>query len=643
MPNVRTGSGAEARFALSVEKPSSSYNVGHPYPQTAVITPPSTAPTVAANVGAGPVPAGTYRHAYTWVGDNDLETTISAWSADTVVASTSLKLELSVLDAVTDARVRMVNIYRKHLLSDAVTYSDPYWVGAIYDTAIVAFDDVASHLADPPTINFRKQPPAVNQTGANFEMKFWNPQSADMKADYGKIDTKQLGGGAGESRALAGPIKYAHTWKNVCNDAEIIYLMTAMYGLPDVYHVMSGAFTNDPGDAPDEPTLKYVWHPKNRWLKPRSLSLLKYDGGSLTPVFYWQNMVDDLSLVTGSGAAVEVTAKLMGCGHTPHGIGVPGTHTGTGLPPVLFGTRQDAYKLTNPFLVLLYAQLSGGIVKIKAKRYSGASYGTPYLTVTADSDNNQTRAAGTLTDLVNLFDEQTIPQTMGINRGSNRRPLSILFPSTLSTAHYPTNDTWSFPIVAKIPGRYTEDNPTGPSDDGTWTGVEPVFFDNPAWTDTSCEFKVGSSSADTLVEVQKTNVGLKSGLKEKRWHGPNAATPNDLDPTGDTTCMIQVDRELIDRYYQALQESDGRIYADWRLTGEPIEVLPGVVSTFARQLRIYGSQGRIDDTKEPISKKDATVQTVSVVFEQIDANRSADPFTVELITPTHVAFPAATA
>jgi len=639
---IRAGSGAEARFSLSIEKPSSIYAVGHPYPQTKVITPPSTAPTV--NVGGDPgnVPAGTYQHAYAWLGENDLRTTISDWSTDAVVATTSEKLALSVLDAVTDARVRGVLIYRRHLLSDGVTYSEPYRVGRIFDTSLVAFDDKVSHLADPPVIDFRDTPAAQNETGANYEFIFFNPQSIDVNANYGKIDTKQLGGGAGESRALAGPVAYQHTWKNVANDGEMIRLLTAKYGEPDIYHVKDGAFTLDPGDAPTEPTLKYVWHPKNRWLKSRSISIQKWDGGSITPVFYWQNMVDDLAFVTGSGAAIEVTAKLMGCGHTPHGIGVPGTHTGAGLPPVIFGTRQDAYRKLSPFWLQIYAQLAAGIMKLKAKRFTGAVAGSSYMVVTADAGDNQTRAAGTLTDLVQLFDEQSPAQTMGINRGSNRRPLFTLFPSRLISANYPTNDTYSIPVVAKIPGRYSDAEPTGPWDDGTYTGFDPVFFKNPAWTDTSCELKVGSASADTLVEVMKSNVGLKSGLKVKRWHGPGAAYPNDLDPTGDTGCTIQFERELIDRYYPELQEADGRIFADWRATGEPIQIQPGLFSQHFRMLRVYGSQGRIDDTKEPISKKDTTVQTVSVVFEQLDGDRNADPFTVELITDTHAAMPSAT-
>lgn len=640
---IRAGSGAEALFAISIDKPSSVYAVGHPYMQTKTITPPSTAPTVVANVSTGPVPAGTYQHAYSWIGENDLETTLSAWSADTVTATTTLKLELSALDAVTDARVIGVRIWRRHLLSDGVTYSDEYLVGRIFDTSLVAYDDALSHLSDPPVINFRKRAATVNQTGANYEWAFFNPQSADMSVSPGKIDTKQLGGGAGESRALAGPLKFAHTWKNVVNDGEMVRILTAKYGLPDVYWVVSGAFAQT--GAPTEPTRKYVWHPKNRWEKSRSVSLLKSDGGSLKPpVYFWQSMVDDLALTTGTGAAVEMTAKFMGCNYTPHGIGVPGTHVGAGLPPVLFGKRGDSQSLTAALVAKVQTVLTASVLKWRTKRVGGA-YGSTAVSdilMTADSGNNQTRSTSTLGDAVALIDDAVPPQTLGTNKGSNRRQLGMMAPSTLVSGNYPASDDYTFGVVAKIPGRYSDANPTGPADDGTYSGVDPVFFDNPAWTDTSCVLKVGSAAADTLVEVMKSNVGLKSALKEIRPHGPQAATPIDLDPTGDTTCTIQFDRRLYDRYYQALQEADGRIYADWRLTGEPIEITPGVLSEFCRQLRIYGSQGRIDDTKEPISKKDTTDQTVSIVFEQLDGNRAADPFTIELITDKHVAFPSAT-
>lgn len=645
--------GNTIRVGLRLEEPSDRYAVGHPDIETVAVADPVETIVLSLGGDPGDFPLGDYEYAYCWATEGLFRTALGPSVGASVTTSTE-HITISGMTATVPARAIEKWLYRRFKAPGALSWGPWHLVIRLTDPAAATYTDVTSAIADPPILDITQAPPSANETAGNGEFKFIDLKSFDQRAINTYVDTKELTGTTGPRRKLLTEVNFPLSLADVASTGEIIVYLWGLVGRCTKYGLQTAAWVPFvAGQAYDEPTRKYVFNAsfRNKNRRPGSFSTLKAfsqdnptENDRIIAQYFWQNRLSEITLQTAEGKEVTLSAKGMACGSTTHGPGVAGTHTGTGRAPVLFGQRQDASSTTSKLYLKIQAAVAAGIAKLRAKRTSGASYGATAVSdciVAVDATSNKhtfylnSNLSG---DLTQLFDEQAVPQSLGIDAGSTRMPVCALLPGNVSL--HAASDTWEFATQAPIPGVYSATNPTGPSNDGSWTGKAPTYFHAPRFTHSHVTFKRGlTTESETLLEVLSTSFKLTSGLAPKRPHNVRAIFPCDMISQGDLIAEVGFSRDYITREFEQALERDSRLAVQWALVGEPIQAGPGTVSTFRESIYVDIPQATITANTSPVSNENIVPENVTVVSEQPDADRDAEHITITIYTREDIKIP----
>lgn len=645
--------GNTLRVGLRLEEPSDKYSVGHPDIETIAVADPVETLTLTAGGDPGSFALGDYEYAYCWVTEGLFRTALGPSSALTISASTA-QIAVSDMTGTVPARAIEKWLYRRFKAAGALSWGPWHLVIRLTDPAATSYTDTAIADADPPVLDITQAPPSANETTGNGEFKFCDFKSFDQRPIYTYVDTKELTGTTGPRRKLLTEVNYPLSITDVASTGELIVYLWGLVGRCTKQALQTSAWVDfTPGSAYDEPTRKYVFNAsfRNKNRRPGSFSVLKAfsqdnptEADRIIAEYFWQNRISEISLQTADGKEVTLSAKGMACGHTTHGNGVAGTHTGTGRAPTLFGIRQDASATSSSLYLKIQSAVAAGIAKLRAKRTSGASYGSTsasdcIVAVDPVSGKHTVYAgANIIGDLTELFDEQATPQTLGIDAGSTRMPLCVNLPGAV--ANHNASDTWVFRSQAPIPGVYSATHPTGPSDDGSWTGYTPTYFRAPRFTHSHVTLKRGlAPESETLLECLSTSFKLSNPIIAKRPHNRRAMFPADLISQGDMTAEIGFSRDYITREFERKLERDSRLAVQWALVGEPIQTGPGTISAYRESIFVDIPQATITTNTSPVGNENIVPENVTVVSEQPDSDRDAEHIVITIYSREDIKLP----
>jgi len=609
--------GAGTFFGLRLEEPSDVYSVGHPIPAStnAVVAPPAAAPTVTESVGAGNITASVeYRTAY--IKQGGFVSVPSAWQ--TAVALVAKNAVLTVIGAYTDPtvigevierRIGSIRCVVARLWAGEVTWTDTFASGSM-------------------TLDYNDRLNELGETGVNGEFKYPLMESADPAIEPKTITASVITGGAARPKGSAGPVAIGLTAKGTLNAGELLhYLLTGGFDCTK-YGVAAAAFVTDLATA-DEPTRKYVLTPKRAGRYGRgSLSIHNHGGGDNVNGFVWQTKAIEVTAKSSGGKVVEMEAKLIGAGYTPHGL--PTASYDAGAPsqtvlPVLFGRRADAAADTASTLVKVTTVPAAGVEGIKAKDASGATYNVAgeqsllYNTVSKKQKQQTTMFSDKL-----LLLDQTGAR-MGYGSG---RPLMLLMGGdrTLDEA----NDEYTFPPKPLAPDTGT----TPGTPDTTSTGFAPKRPSSPDFTDAH----VSVTDGGTGLLVTATQIKLTDPKRLIEGHGTESAYGYDVQDQGQKGVEIQFTRYYEDLTYQKRKELLVRSPFIWKAEAGLIPITPGTFSAQRETVQVELAEAEIDSAKPTSGGADVRMETVTAsTVEPTDGVTPA--FTITVITREDVVIP----
>jgi len=610
--------GAGTFFGIKLEEPSDVYSVGHPIPAGAAsaFAAPVAAPTTAGSVGAGPI-TGTVEHRFAYIKPGGFVSVPSAWS--TPLAVTSKNVELTDVTVCPDSSCIGRVIERRVGSIRCV-------VGYLWNNTATIFTDTLSLTS--ASLDFANKLNELGETGVNGEFKYPYMESADPAIEPKTITAAVITGGAGNPKGRPGPVGMTLDAKGTANAGELVhYLLTC--GLDCTkYGVKAAAFTLTLTDV-DEPTRKYVFTPKRAGrLGNRSLSIHNHGGGEDVNGFVWQNKASEIVVKTAQGKVAEMETKLMSVGYTPHGL--PTATLDAGAPstltlPVLFGRRADALADTEVTMVKVTAAPSAGVVGVKAKASTAATYhvSTQQSLLYDTVSKKQKQQTGMFSDKLLLLDETGA--RMGYGSG---RPLMYVHGGDMTLLE--ANDEFTFPAKPLAPDTGT----TPGTPDATSTGFGPKRISSPDFTEANASVTDGS----TGLLVTATQIKIVDPKKLIEGHGVEAGYGYDLQDSGKKNIELQFTRYYEDLSYQKRQELLVRPAFTWKLEGDLILVTPGTYSAQREAIQVDLTETEIKSAKPTSGGEDIRMETVTA--ETIEPTDGSAAFTITIITREDVVIPA---
>jgi hypothetical protein len=707
MGSQRPGSGTETLIGLKIESPSDLRNVGHPMPEILEVASPAGAPT-ATEGDAGAI-TGTlvFVMAHFKQGLPSGRSPVSA-----PITVTGHKIDLADLEVSADPGVDERRVWASHQGGAAGTW---YWAFSLWDNTATTF--TGYNLAtDSPFRSTSNQPPTQNLTGKNFGYRFYQAESADYKPDRSMIATKALTGLPGMARQLPGESKFDHTTKLPVSTSAFQAFMTARNGRPTITYAEGGA-------------VKILdWKVSYARRYSRSIELVVYKGGATGAEHFVNVLVGDLALSVAGGKHVEGTAKLVGCGGSFAGWGIPDpANTGTYKSvPVVKGYRMDAARAVPLKLAVSTAYDSGThLIGFKAYTTSAGGSGTEIFFKLDPTSHKQTSdGMPQYSDWAEAIDENGL--RIGADIGSNRSPFDVLWPTipgvtdprdllvgdkfTIPVQEYPagigtgrlftiasnlalatktvtvtanghavtltavsgsssahqftvgtdstaaqlavtaTNlaaailaETVLAPISATASGAVVSVSKMPPlvlatgtagvlvaaENDDTFTGFAPLMLLTSVFTAAHLTFRYGPAAADVILDIQDWALNLSGPIDPVFSLGAEAMTPTDVDRLGEEAAKITVKRRHINRDFEIAVMDDRRFYGESKLEGEPIQIQPGVFSTY-RDSIIFTTPQLAPKTKSPVSGPKVIPEDIELTAEQPD-DRTLDVLSVRMI------------
>jgi hypothetical protein len=215
--------------------------------------------------------------------------------------------------------------------------------------------------------------------------------------------------------------------------------------------------------------------------------------------------------------------------------------------------------------------------------------------------------------------ESTTGLALGFDEGENRKPFEVYFPGDVTVLL--AGDIFEIPALQPIPDVYTPANPTGPSDDGSYTGQRPRFTFTSRMTPAHVTLTRGPSAGGlTVLDAQTGTLKIARPVDEVRGLGPEAANPIDVDVFGKFTIGLDIDRRYITREFERIGKSDARLYAVVQLQANRIVVDPvaGTLSALREQAIFTFAQARVDKTTAVLSGDKVVPEKITITPEQPD-------------------------
>lgn len=468
---------------------------------------------------------------------------------------------------------------------------------------------------------------AADQTGANYGFQFVRVDNAtDFNRDDTPYKSTEQTGRLGEARGIPGTVKYAHAFNFDVRIGTLVPLLASMTGKPTAIQTAG------------EPTITYGFPLSDSSADSVSLSAMYYRGGDFRPQLFLGLKCSEIDLALAGNKQAQGKAKLMGQHDTEAGFGKAlAANTGTyASAPVVRGVRSDANAYTDSLFVKIQAgpaEASGiGSFTIRAmlaaKGTLAPSFGTAvtpkvYYDPTTQRECHPAaigNAAATLQQSawIELW-ESTTGLAIGFDEGENRKPFEIYFPGDVTLLA--AGDIFEISAQQKIPGVYTAANPTGPGDDGSYTGQRPRFTFTSRMTPAHVTLTRGPNSAgQTILDAQTATMKIGRPADEVTGLGPEAANPIDVDVYGKFAIGLDIDRRYITREFERLGKSDLRLYAVVQLRGSRITVDPvaGTLSALREEATFTYAQARVDKTNSSLSGDKVISEKITITPEQPD-------------------------
>ena len=467
---------------------------------------------------------------------------------------------------------------------------------------------------------------SAEQTAANFGFQFIRVDNAtDFNRDDTPFKSTEQTGRLGEPRGIPGTAKYTHAFNFDVRIGTLVPLLASM----------TGKATATQNTA--EPVITYGFSLSDQSADSTSLSALFYRGGDFRPQLFLGMKCSDIELALANKQA-QGKAKLMGQHDTESGFGKAlSGNTGTfASAPVVRGVRSDANAYSDSVYVKIVTApaVSGGIGSFTVRATLAAaadatpSFGTA-VTSTVYYDPTTKRqchpaAIGNQTATrqqsawIELW-ESTTGLALGFDIGENRKPFEVYFPGDVTALAIA--DVFEVRAQQQIPDVYTTANPTGPSDDGSYTGQRPRFTFTSRLTPAHVTITRGSSSfGQTILDAQTATLKIGRPVDEVTGLGPEAANPIDVDVFGKFVLGLDIDRRYITREFERAAKSDARFYAVVQLQSSRISVDPvsGTLSALREELLITLAQTRVDKTTAVLSGDKVVPEKITLTPEQPD-------------------------
>jgi len=636
---MSTASGARALFGIGLEKQIPGQQIGAPCPIALALTAP-TAPTSAEGIAG--LLTGTFVWYVSFVFAGRGETAASAATTVPLVLSLHKATVTIPVYAGSAATCLGRRIYRS---SDGGT-TKPL-VTEIWNNTATTFTDNIPIGSEHPTKVAKSGSTGANaeQTGANFGLKFIRPDvGSDLqrKDSYGK--STEMTGRLGQARGIPMATTYTQKLDVEARTSALIPLLASMVGLPTVMQVT------------DEPTLIYDFPLSDLTADSVSLFASWYEGGDLRPGIFMGMKTGDIDFAVSEKKWTQIKANLVGTNDTENAFGTVKTGAATyGFMPVLRGPRLDANAYTDSIFVKITtapAEADGigtFVVKVARAAAGGSpSYGSTALIVYYDpTTGRQCHPAAigndTATDnqgaWIELFDS-TSAAAIGADVGENRKPVMIYFPDDVSGLAL--NDEWEFLAQQPVFGIYSAANPTGPADDGSFTGQAPRFELPNRFTPAHVIIKRGPDAGGlTLLDVQDVGVKLSRPIDAVVSLGPEAANPSDVDVFGQVDIELDFGKRLKNREFERAMKQDERLYTSVVFQGPPIIVdqVLGTLSTYREKIALLLPQARVESTSSPLASDKALPEKIKIMAEQPD-NEELDVMTLQVVSTASYDFAA---
>jgi hypothetical protein len=614
-------SGARTLLGLKIDRQIPGQQLGCPEPAIAAIAAPTTPVTAAGTTGLVSCSTGIlYKMSTIYAG---LGETVA--SAASITLSVSLKIVTitPVVSATSGLPAVLGRRFYRSIDSGPYLMVKQVWT----NTTDPLSDNVPAGSEGTLTPRTGATGYSAEQTAANYGFQFIRPDNAtDFNRDDTYFKSTEQTGRLGEARGIPGPVKYAHAFNFDLRIGTLVPLLASMTGKPTVTQNTA------------EPVQTYAFPLSDLSADSVSLSTLWHRGGDLRPMLFLGMKCSEIDFDFGKKQS-QGKAKLMGQHDTEAGFGKAlAANTGTfASMPVVRGIRSDANAYTTDSVyvkIVAGPSVTSGLgsFTIRAALASAAnltpSFGTA-VTSTVYYDPTTKRqchpaAIGNMTPTlqqsawIELW-ESTTGLAIGFDTGENCKPFDVYFPGDVSLLA--TGDIFEVPALQKIPDVYTVAHPTGPSDDGSYTGQRPRFTFTSRMTPAHVTLTRGSSSSGlTVLDAQTGAVKISRPVDEVEGLGPEAANPIDVDVFGKFVITLDIDRRYISREFERLARSDSRLYAVVQFQSSRIVVDPvaGTLSALREQMILTYAQARVDKTGAPLTGDKAISEKVSITPEQPD-------------------------
>lgn len=613
-------SGARTLLGLKIDRQIPGQQLGCPEPAVAAIAAPTTPATIAGATGLVTAAAVLYKMSTIYAGLG--ETAASA--ASTTLAVTLKIVTITPVASPTSGLPAVLGrIFYRSIDGGSYKEVQRSWV----NTTAPLSDNVPAGSEGTRTPRTGTTGIAAEQTAANYGFQFIRP---DTGTDFNRDDTSDKSteqtGQLGEPRSIPGMVKYEHPFNCDARIGTLVPLLASMRGKPTAVQNAG------------EPVVVYGFPSSDLPSDSVSLSGIFFKGGSLRPQLFLGMKCSEIDLSLGKKQA-QLKAKLTGQHDTEAGFGKAlAANTGTfASMPVVRGLRSDAnaYTTDSAYVKIVAApSVTNGLGSFTIRAalavagsttptFGTAVTSTVYYDPTTKRQCHPAAIGNAMATLqqsawIELW-ESTTGFALGFDVDENRKPFEVYFPGDVSLLA--AGDVFEVPALQKIPGVYTTANPTGPSDDGSYTGQRPRFTFTSRMTPAHIILTRGSgSSTQTILDAQSSSLKITRPVDAVEGLGPEAANPTDVDVFGKFVLSFDVERRLIDREFERIAKSDERLYAVVKLQSHRIVVDPvaGTLSADREEASFTYAQARVDKTSSAFSGDKVTMEKITLIGEQSD-------------------------